>query len=138
MEYLLGGGRVMAGKKKIHIFCFVMLLMVSFLGNVTGCGTSSAEESEEVTPDNVCPASIMVNDKLYYCYWEVANTPAEDEICGTIQSCIEEGITGVPTENEQSNFESCVGEEWAISHGRVLIHCDGEWYKCVLSTVPGV
>lgn len=123
---------------KNNVFWGVMMLVLNcFCANVTGCGASSEEEklAEEIVA-NDGPLSIMVNDKLYYCYGEIANAPAEDEICGTIQSCTEKELVEVPTENEQSNFEFCVGEEWAISHGRVLIYYEGEWHKCVLSTVP--
>lgn len=76
-----------------------------------------------------CPPSVMVDGARYYCFSEEAQAvPGEDEITGYIRSYVD--ISGMPAENDQSNFPACLEQPYAWVEGQLLLYYSGQWNVC--------
>lgn len=73
----------------------------------------------------------MINGAIYYCFqYKTDIVPTEDDISGTIKSVCEEGIVALPTENDQSNFPTCLDQPYAVIDGKVYIFFNDKWTVC--------
>lgn len=111
---------------KRFLLCIVSIALVCVLVPAVGFLYNTFN-----APKYVQPASVKIDGTLYYTYMKPAPTPPEEsQITGYIRSCV--AGTEKPTENDQSNFESCVGEPYAMVDGQLLLRANGVWYECVL------
>lgn len=113
-------------KPKFYLILTVCLLLI--IAVTIGCTFTGAPDDN---PNWTCPCSIMVDGVQYHTYFEKAEIDTDSiVIAGHIEerSC---EISEMPTKNDTSNFDTCVGEPYAWVDGRLYLRCDGQWNVCV-------
>ena len=115
-------------KRSLWIFCIALAALALTGALVVGI-------SQWMEPNWACPLSVMVDGVLYYTYEEEAPAPEEAQICGEIQSR-SAPISGMPTEDGTSSFDSCVGQPYAFVEGELLLCYGGRWNRCVPAEEP--
>ncbi len=112
-------------KPRFYLILTVCVLLITAVA--IGCTFTGAPDN----PNWTCPCSIMVDGVQYHTYFEKADLDTDSiAIAGNIkkQSC---DISDMPTENDTSNFDTCVGEPYAWVDGQLYLRCNGQWNVCV-------
>ena len=85
-------------------------------------------------PNWVLPCTIMVDGSLYYTMFEEADADANSiQPSGTIKSTTKNAATA-PTQNDTTNYTTCVGESYAWVNGQLLLSWGSKWVLCYPSS----
>lgn len=102
---------------------WVIVLLATAL--IVGIGCFSCGTRENWT----CPMAVMVDGTVYITGCEKAEQEPEDkDIKGYIRSAVH--ASQMPEENDQSNFDACVGQPYAIVDGQLLLFYNSQWNLC--------
>ena len=118
--------------KKIALYGILLALVCTTLA---WCRVSAEEDRDRALLYVSCPPSVMVGGILYLTNGGACPAPEEAQICGEIQSQ-SAPISGMPTEDGTSNFDSCVGQPYAFVEGELLLRYGGRWNRCVPAEEP--
>ena len=113
-------------KKALWIFVICLILLLSACQNPT---VPTVDNADITNPGGVKPFSVMV-DGVVYCVSGLADKVPEDMApSGKIESrsC---SLSQVPIIDNTSNFDACVGQDYALIDGKLFLYFNGQWNIC--------
>ena len=112
-------------KKVLWIFVICLILLLSACQNPTAPTVDNAD----ITIPNVKPFSVMIDGVLYCTWGQKAEVPEHISPSGKIESCSCTPAQS-PVIDNTSNFDECVGQEYAFVNGRLVLYFNGQWNIC--------